>query len=243
MKYDLFISDFDGTLVRADGTNLGAHQRGHRKIPSSGRHFHHLHGAHGPVHSAARQRARHRLGPRHRFQGSVVYDMGTEQVLSSGHFPLQAALPLIRMLEEENLHIHIYTLWHLYTNIRDEMLALYEKVCGVRCEVPDCPLSEFAEREKLDIVKVLVMVEPEKREALRERLSQSLGEEYYVTSSSNGSSKSCPRAKTRGRRSPSFPNTIISQRTHRGGGRSAQRSSHARSGGREVCRFERRGKH
>ena len=138
-------------------------------------------------------------GPVIAFQGSVVYDMGTEQVLSSGHFPLQAALPLIRMLEEENLHIHIYTLWHLYTNIRDEMLALYEKVCGVRCEVPDCPLSEFAAREKPDIVKVLVMVHPEKREALRERLSQRLGEEYYVTSSSEWLVEVMPAGENKGK--------------------------------------------
>ena len=125
--------------------------------------------------------------------------MGTEQVLSSGHFPLQAALSLIRMLEAEKLHIHIYTVWHLYTNLRDEMLVLYEKVCGVKAEVPACPLSEFAEREKLDIVKVLVMVEPEKREALRERLSQRLGEEYYVTSSSDWLVEVMPAGENKGK--------------------------------------------
>ena len=103
------------------------------------------------------------------------------------------------MLEAEKLHIHIYTVWHLYTNLRDEMLALYEKVCGVRCEVPDCPLSEFAAREKLEIVKVLVMVHPEKREALRERLSQRLGEGYYVTSSSDWLVEVMPAGENKGK--------------------------------------------
>ena len=79
------------------------------------------------------------------------------------------------------------------------MLALYEKVCGVKAEVPDCPLSEFAAREKLDIVKVLVMVHPEKREALRERLSQSLGEEYYVTSSSEWLVEVMPAGENKGK--------------------------------------------
>lgn len=199
MKYNLFISDFDGTLVRADGTISEHTKEVIAKYRARGGIFTVCTGRMVPSILPRARELGITSGPVIAFQGSVVYDMGTEQVLSSGHFPLQAALPLIRMLEEENLHIHIYTLWHLYTNIRDEMLALYEKVCGVRCEVPDCPLSEFAAREKPDIVKVLVMVEPEKREALRERLSQSLGEEYYVTSSSEWLVEVMPAGENKGK--------------------------------------------
>ena len=197
MKYDLFISDFDGTLVRADGTISEHTKEVIAKYRARGGIFTICTGRMVPSILPRARELGITSGPVIAFQGSVVYDMGTEQVLTSGHFSCETALPLLRMLEEENLHIHIYTVWHLYTNLRDEMLALYEKVCGVKAEVPDCPLSEFAAREKLDIVKVLVMVHPEKREALRERLSQSLGEEYYVTSSSEWLVEVMPAGQTK----------------------------------------------
>ena len=199
MKYDLFVSDFDGTLVRADGT-ISEHTK---QVIAEYR-------ARGGIFTVCTGRMVPSILPRARelgitsgpvvaFQGSVVYDMGKGEVIRAGCFPREAALSLIRMLEKEGLHIHIYTVWDLYTNRRDGMLEAYEKVCGVKGEVPACPLSEFAAREKLEVVKVLVMVEPEKREALRERLSQRLGEEYYVTSSSDWLVEVMPAGENKGK--------------------------------------------
>ena len=199
MNYDLFVSDFDGTLVKADGT-ISAHTK---EVIAAYR-------EQGGIFTICTGRMVPSILPRARelgitsgpviaFQGSVIYDMGKEEVIRAGCFPREAALSLIRLLEEAGLHIHIYTVWDLFTNRRDEMLESYERVCGVRGTVIGGSLADYAAQEGLDIVKVLVMVEPEKREALRERLSQSLGEEYYVTSSSDWLVEVMPAGENKGR--------------------------------------------
>ena len=76
--------------------------------------------------------------------------------------------------------------------------AMVTDVCGVKGELVEGKLSDFAEERKLDIVKVLVMVEPEKREPLRERLTALLGEEYYVTSSSDWLVEVMPAGQNKG---------------------------------------------
>ena len=93
------------------------------------------------------------------------------------------------------------------------MLAAFTKGCAASAAtVPRGPACGVCgTREGLDIVKVLVMVEPEKRDALRERLSQSLGEEYYVTSSSDWLVEVMPAGENKGTRGDLlFPNTFIS---------------------------------
>ena len=199
MNYDLFISDFDGTLVKGDGTISDHSKEVIEEYRRRGGIFTVCTGRMVPSILPRAEELNIKTGPVICFQGSVVYDMGRREVVSAGYFPQQAALPLIRLLEGEGLHIHIYTVWHLYTNRRDGMLEAYERVCGVKGEVVGGALADFAEREKLDIVKVLVMVEPEKREALRERLSRHLGEGYYVTSSSDWLVEVMPAGENKGK--------------------------------------------
>lgn len=199
MKYDLFVSDFDGTLVKADGTISEHTKQVIAKYRARGGIFTICTGRMVPSILPRARELGITSGPVIAFQGSVVYDMGKGEVIRAGCFPREAALSLIRLLEKEGLHIHIYTVWDLFTNRRDGMLEAYEKVCGVRGTVVGGSLADYAEREKLSIVKVLVMAEPEKREALRERLSQSLGEEYYVTSSSEWLVEVMPAGENKGK--------------------------------------------
>ena len=199
MKYDLFVSDFDGTLVRADGTISEQTKEVIAKYRARGGIFTICTGRMVPSIVPRARELGITSGPVIAFQGSVVYDMGKGEVIRAGCFPREAALFLIRLLEKEGLHIHIYTVWDLFTNRRDGMLEAYEKVCGVRGTVVGGSLADYAEREKLSIVKVLVMVKPEKREALRERLSQRLGEEYYVTSSSDWLVEVMPAGENKGK--------------------------------------------
>ena len=199
MNYDLFVSDFDGTLVKSDGT-ISAHTKAViQEYRRRGGIFTVCTGRMVPSVLPRAEELEIKEGPVIAFQGSVVYDMGKREVVSAGYFPLQEALPLIRLLEDEGHHIHIYTVWHLYTNRRDEMLEAYERVCGVKGELVEGKLCDFAEERKLDIVKVLVMVEPEKREPLRERLTALLGKKYYVTSSSDWLVEVMPAGQNKGR--------------------------------------------
>ena len=199
MNYDLFISDFDGTLVKADGTISDHTKAVIEQYRREGGIFTVCTGRMVPSILPRAEELNIQTGPVIAFQGSVIYDMGTREVVSAGYFPREEALRVIRLLEAEGLHIHIYTVWHLFTTRRDEMLEAYERVCGVKGEIVEGKLSDFAEKNELDIVKVLVMVEPEKREPLRERLTRLLGEDYYVTSSSDWLVEIMPAGENKGR--------------------------------------------
>lgn len=186
MKYNIFLSDFDGTLVRGDGTVSEKNKQAIAKYRAA-----------GGVFAVVTGRALSSILPRLKelgltdglavaFQGAVIADAGTGKVIKAGGFSQEGAIRAIRALEAENHHIHIYTVDKFYCNRDDEPLHVYERICGIKAEiVEDEPLSQMVEREGLKIIKVLAMVEKEERDALAERLRKALGKDYYVTLSAD----------------------------------------------------------
>ena len=184
MTYQLFCSDFDGTLVRADGTISENTKEEIARFQKA-----------GGIFTVVTGRMTSSILPRVRefasegivvsYQGAVVSDIKTGKVLQSSAFEIEAALRLVRLLEEEDHHIHVYTKDGLFVNRRDEMLNEYERICAVHGNVLSEKLSEWLDRERPAVIKVVVMLEPEGREALCERLKEKLGEAYYVTGSND----------------------------------------------------------
>ena len=182
MRYKLFCSDFDGTLVRADGT---ISERTKEEIAR----FCHE----GGIFTVVTGRMTSSILPRVRefakegivisYQGAVVSDIRTGATLKSNTFDLESALKAVRLLEEEDHHIHIYTRDGLYANRRDEMLNEYERVCAVQAEVLREKLSDWLLRTKQGVIKIVVMIDPAQRDALFHRSKAALGEKYYVTCS------------------------------------------------------------
>ena len=185
MRYGLFISDFDGTLVRGDGTiskkNIEAIAK-YRKA--------------GGVFAVCTGRMLGSILPRLKeldlkeglvvaYQGATIADIKTGELLKNDGFSRGDALEAVRYLEKEDHHIHIYTVDELFCNRDDELLHVYEEICGVKGRVVDIPLSEYMQRHDLSVVKVLAMIEPEKRDALQERLQRALGERFFATCSSD----------------------------------------------------------
>ncbi len=183
MNYDLFLSDFDGTLVRADGTiskrNIEAIARYRRA---------------GGVFAVVTGRMLSSILPRLRelglgeglavaYQGGVIADIATGRLLKRDAFSPSEAVNVLTPLEADGEHIHVYSGEVLYANRSDEMLRLYEKICGVRGTVPKEPLSEFVTRRGEPVEKILVMIEPPKRDALLSRLRE-LFPQLSVTASS-----------------------------------------------------------
>lgn len=185
MKYDLFLSDFDGTLVKADGTisenNIAAITK-YRKA--------------GGVFAVVTGRMLSSIRPRLKelglseglvvaYQGGMIADIATGKLLKSDTFSVEQAIKAVKLLEAENLHIHIYANDVLYCNRDDEYLRLYEKICGVKGILVDGELlSGFISRTQKPVVKILTMLEREKRDELRLRFEKVLGKEYVVTTSS-----------------------------------------------------------
>lgn len=186
MKYKLFLSDFDGTLVRSDGT---ISEKNKRAIAA--------YRAAGGIFAVCTGRMLASILPRLKelgienglvvaYQGATIADVATGELVKDDAFSKEDALLAVRTLEEKGRHVHVYTAGEMYANRRDKALEIYEHICGVRAKiVEDMPLSELVEKQRLRVIKVLAMVAPEERGALIEEITPRLGEGFFVTCSAD----------------------------------------------------------
>ena len=196
MKYRLFCSDFDGTLVRADGTISNETKKEIARYTAA-----------GGIFTVVTGRMTSSILPRVRefteegivisYQGAVISDIKTGKILKTACFQEDEALKAVRLLEEENHHIHVYTDEGLFVNRRDEMLGEYERICAVTGTVIE-GLSEWIQKKHPPVIKILVMIEPEKRLALKDELIEKLGEKYFVTCSNDWLVELMPKGQDKG---------------------------------------------
>ena len=184
MKYPLFLSDFDGTLVRSDGTISEGNKRAIAAYRKAGGTF-----------AVCTGRMLTSILPRLKelgiedglviaYQGATIADVATGALVKDDGFSREDALRVVRLLEENGRHVHVYTVNDLYANRRDEALEIYEHICGVRATiVSDMSLADYVEKNNLRVVKALAMVPPEARNALMTELQDRLGEAFVVTCS------------------------------------------------------------
>ncbi len=197
MNYPIFLSDLDGTLLRSDGTISDFTKKIIARYRAAGGIFAVCTGRGLP---SALPRARE-LGIEHGLviasQGAVIADIATGELLRCISFPLQDALEVIRFFEKRDQHIHVYTINDFFANRRDDMLGSYEKIYGRKATIVSERLSQKTERESLAVVKALVMVEPEKREALFREAQEAFGEKYFVTCSSEWLIEVLPKGQSK----------------------------------------------
>lgn len=198
MKYPIFLSDFDGTLVRKDGTVSQANKRAIAAYRAA-----------GGVFAVCTGRMPASILPRLKelgiedglavaYQGATVVSVKTGELLKNDGFRPADAVRILKLLEGEGHHIHAYTVDALYCNRADEALGMYERICGVKAHIVQKePLSAFAEREGLRIVKLLAMVGQDARRPLMERLRAALGEGFYVTTSADFLVEVMPAGQTK----------------------------------------------
>ena len=181
IKYPLIISDFDGTLLRSDGTISETTKKKIDEYIAAGGTF----GiCTGRMFTSILPRARE-LGLKGlvaSYQGSVITDIESGALLVDGYIPAEAAAEICKVFEKLDLHIHVYTLNEFYVNRRDEALEVYEKICNVKGNVIEKePLSAFVFRNALKIRKVLAIVRIEDKKRIFKMVSDELGEKFYVT--------------------------------------------------------------
>ena len=181
INYPLIISDFDGTLLRTDGTISEETKSAISGYIAAGGTF----GiCTGRMYTSILPRAK-ALGLKGivaSYQGSVLTDIETEKMLVDGYISAEDAARICRVFEKLDLHIHLYELEKFYVNKADEALEAYEKVCNVKGEVVTSePLSEFVLRKKPKIRNVLAMVTAEQKQADYQKAKEELGDEFYVT--------------------------------------------------------------
>lgn len=182
MRYPLFLCDFDGTLVRGDEPVSEETVAAIKKYRRAGGTF---------VVVTGRMLAS--ILPRLRelglteglvaaYQGAVVADIATGKRLKSEGFAKEDALSVIRFLERENVHIHVYSGDNYYSNRNDGLLRFYERICGVKGRVV-ADLPGFVEAHRNRVVKVLAMVSPSERDGLKKRAEKAFPDMFVTTSS------------------------------------------------------------
>ncbi len=170
INYPLIVSDFDGTLVNADGTITERNKRAIAEYIEAGGIFAL---STGRLPSGILPRAKE-LGLQGLVcccQGAIILDIQSNEVLLAGRLSLESTVAACKKMEELGLHIHAYDLWDFYSNMDDEPLKLYEALTKTKATiVTDRPLSRFVEERGLRACKLLAMVEPKHCERVLELL-------------------------------------------------------------------------
>ena len=71
-----------------------------------------------------------------------------------------------------------------YATARNEYLARYEALVKVKAVIPNEPLSAFVKNNGLQAIKILAVLEAEKRDGYIAELLDLFGDKYYITSGS-----------------------------------------------------------
>ena len=159
INYPLIVSDFDGTLVKEDGTISEYTKKTIRRYINDGGKF---------AVSTGRMPAGilpriHELGLSGLVccgQGTAIVEIDTNEVLLHGRMPNDVAVTVCEKMESLGLHIHVYDLWEFYSNMDDEALKFYENAVRSKATlVLDKKMSQFVREKKLAAYKLLAMVD------------------------------------------------------------------------------------
>lgn len=184
INYGMIISDFDGTLVKDDGTVSQINKQAISKYIENGGIFA-ISTGRLPAGIVSRAKELGLKGVVSCCQGSVILDIQTEELFLNGGIPNAIAVKICEKMEEMGLHIHVYGLWSYYSNMDDEPLKWYENIVKHKAElVTDKPISTFVKENGLDVCKILAIVAPSDNEKVREELKRMEFEGCSVTKSS-----------------------------------------------------------
>lgn len=199
MKYDIFLSDFDGTLLRSDCTISQNTKETIARYREA-----------GGIFAVCTGRGLLSILPRVRelgiedglviaSQGAVIADVRTEKLLKCTSFACGDAVEILRFFEAQNAHIHAYTIQDFYANRRDGMLEAYEEIYRRKATViTEEPLSRKVEREGSDVIKILVMTVPEVRDEIFAKARREFEGRFFVTCSSEWLVEILPAGQNKG---------------------------------------------
>ncbi len=183
IKYPLVISDFDGTLIKANGEISEENKKAIADYIAAGGAFA-ISTGRLPAGILSRARELGLKGFVCCCQGAIVIDIESGEVVFEDALSMQSTLAACRKMEELDLHIHLYDLWEYYSNKDDEPLKYYENAVRRKAvRITDEPLSVFAERKGMRAYKLLAMVEEEKSKSIVKELEKANIEGCALTQS------------------------------------------------------------
>ncbi len=176
INYPLIVSDFDGTLVKNDGSIDVESKRLIAEYVANGGKFVIATGR-LPVGILPRVKELGLSGIVSCCQGAIILDIENGERLLDGKLTLETTLAVVEKMEAMGLHIHVYGQWDYYSNMDDDALKFYEAAVRVKAKlVVDRPLSQFIRERNFQSYKILAMVRAEDNE----RIMQELSKENFV---------------------------------------------------------------
>ncbi len=182
LNYPLIVSDFDGTLVNADGTVSERNKRAIAEYVAAGGAFAI---STGRLPSGILSRAQE-LGLTGKVcccQGAIILDIQTREVALAGRLSAKSTTEACRRMEELGLHVHVYDLWEYYVNMDDEPLKVYERLTKTKASGVYDNLTAFVEAKGMRAYKLLAMVLPQESEKIVKALEVNPIEGCEVTKS------------------------------------------------------------
>lgn len=182
MKFDLFVSDFDGTLgtipdiIEEDNVNAIKEYtaKGGKFVICTGRMKNSIrpiclkYGLKGLVIS---------------YQGAMISDIETDKCLFKGGIDYQLAADLARRLEKEDLPLILHKDDYLYYEKTSELIQYYEqatKTDGIKVD----NIADFILKEKSDIFKYCIICGEKKVSELAEKYNKIYGDKLIFNSGS-----------------------------------------------------------
>lgn len=172
IKYPLILSDFDGTLVRSDGTVSDFSKETIREYIQNGGIFA-ISTGRMPAGILPRVKELGLSGFACCAQGSIIIDVESNEVILQGTISNDVAVQVCEKMEEMGLHIHVYDLWEYYSNMDDDALKMYEGIVKTKAKlVLDKPISQYVKETGLQPCKILAMLDPIDNERVRIELDK-----------------------------------------------------------------------
>lgn len=196
-KYTLIVSDFDGTLFRSDHTIADETvktirnfvERGGLFVLSTGR----------PLQSIIKiARELGLKGLVAAFNGSVVADIETGEIILENSFTVEEGLCICRFMEENGMYVQIYEMDKYYASGHNEYLEYYENIVNEKAELPGKKISEFIAERNIRPIKILSMMHPKDRALYKEKLERNLSNICHVTSGAKSLVEICVKDFTKG---------------------------------------------
>lgn len=185
INYPLIVSDFDGTLVNANGTISEKNKKAIAEYVAAGGIFA-LSSGRLPAGILTRAKELGLKGKVCCCQGAIIVDIESKEVILEGRLSLESTVAACKKMESLDLHIHAYDLWDFYVNKDDEALRIYKlMVKTTPTLVLDKPLSQYLEENNLPMYKLVAMVEPENNAHVLSELAKENFEGCEVTKSAD----------------------------------------------------------
>ena len=184
MKYQLIVSDFDGTFRHRDNTVGQKTVSAVQEYIRQGGKFAICTGRMPTSIRPVLQRLQ-LDGLYVAYQGSIVGEVQSENFLRESGFTKEQALRICALMQGMGMRIHLYDRENCYVNYSDEYLKVYEEICHIQAVYVE-DLYAFILNSSQKFFKLLAMVRREERNQVRDTLRQKLGEdEFYISCSAS----------------------------------------------------------